>query len=106
MRLVIGSKVPSWWIDPKPRTIEQWWNGLEWQDHVPQAEMMYFNGCNSDSLTQELMCNVDVLGWRLTDLFGVEWLYKIPAHAGEKMRKGFETEYQNILEVVSSWTLY
>lgn len=106
MKLTIGSKVPSWWIDPKPRTIDQWWNGLEWQDHVPQAEMLYFNGCNSDSLTQELMCNADILAWRISDLVGIESLYKMAAHSGEKMRLGFVNEYNNIVELVSSWTLY
>ena len=106
MKLTIGSKVPSWWIDPKPRTIDQWWNGLEWQEFVPQAEKMYFMGCNSDSLTQEFMCNVDVLAWRISDLVGIESLYKMAAHSGEKMRQGFILEHQNIVELVNSWNLF
>lgn len=109
MLLKIGSKVPSWWIEEEkdyPTTIHQWWDGLEWQDHVPPQEMMYFNGCNSDSLTQEMFCNADGFAWHLSDLLGIDWLYKMAAHTGEKMRKGFELEFQNISEVVSGWTLF
>lgn len=110
MIVKVNSEVPSWWVDPVqkdyPTIIHEWWDNLEWQDHVPPFEKMYFTGCNSDSLVKEMLCNVDELSWNLSELLKIDWLYKIAAHTGETMRKGFELEFQNIAELVNTWNLF
>jgi hypothetical protein len=114
MLLKVGAQIPSWWDDvvkaaeeerrkeSYATAVHQWWDGLEWQNYVPPSERMYFTGCSGNSLSEEAMCMVDLGAWEVSDALGIDWLYKIAAHTGAKIREGIDIEIQNIIDLVGA----
>lgn len=106
MLLRIGSQVPEWWDDrlgsfDKPKTLSEWWNGLEWQEYkVPDL-----NESCADPLHPigELVCHADKYMYHVADAFPGEWFYKMAANAGMQINIGYHNELDNIIQVAKSW---
>ena len=86
MLLTINSQVPAWWVEAnKPRTISQWWDGIEWRNYdVPDTF---------------LSTGYDPLGGIITHSNFTHELFKFIAHSGDIMSEGFATEIMKVLGI-------
>lgn len=116
MLVRIQSQPPSWWdsrLDnfEKPRTLSEWWNGLEWQEYkVPDLT----DSCNRGDPTglvpddpvgffKESLCHADHITYTLAHYFPGDWYYKMAANAGMHVRMGIDNEIDNVINLVRSW---
>ena len=102
MLLTIKSNAPDWWeVANKPRTISQWWDGMEWQQYRTPAESMV--NCAPIDLKLDLICHMDKDFHYVAEGLGMDWAYKFINHSVDIVMSGVSKELENLSGVVQSW---